>query len=74
MMDLKFLEGTQQSGLAFDLKIANLGKDGQILQYSRDIAEEILTDDPLLETPQNKILLKQLQNLSEEKIDWRNIS
>ena len=44
------LEGTQQSGMAFDLKIADLGKDGQILNLARSHAEEILADDPELAT------------------------
>lgn len=40
------LSGTLQSGLAFDLKIASLGKDGQILTLARDAAERVLADDP----------------------------
>jgi len=50
------LEGTQQSGMAFDLKIADLGKDGQILNLARSRAEEILAVDPELSLPENKVL------------------
>ncbi|MDR2937198.1 MAG: ATP-dependent DNA helicase RecG [Rikenellaceae bacterium] len=60
-LDLKLrgpgdLQGTQQSGLAFDLKIADLARDGQVLQLARDAAEKILAADPLLETPANACL------------------
>ena len=48
------MEGTQQSGIAFDLKIANIAKDGQILQLARDIANEILDKDPEL-SPDRKL-------------------
>ena len=68
------LEGTQQSGIAFSLKIANLGKDGQILQYARDRAEEIIEKDPDLIKPDNSILVSQLKKLRKENIDWSSIS
>ncbi len=68
------IEGTQQSGVAFDLKISNLAKDGQILQFARDIASEIIEKDPNLEQPENFILSKQLQKLFAKKVDWSFIS
>jgi ATP-dependent DNA helicase RecG len=68
------LEGTQQSGLAFDLRISNLAKDGQILQYARDKAEEILATDPLLNNPENTILTKQLMALRKNHLNWGAIS
>ena len=68
------IEGTQQSGIAFDLKISNLAKDGQILQYARDIAESIITNDPMLEQPQNDILRKQLIALKKNHLNWGSIS
>jgi len=68
------LEGTQQSGIAFSLKIANLGKDGQIIQYARDRAEEIIEKDPELIKPDNTILVSQLKKLRKENIDWSSIS
>jgi len=68
------MEGTQQSGLAFDLKIANLGQDSQLIQYVRDIAEEILDQDPILEKEANNILDKQLKKISNKKVDFSVIS
>lgn len=68
------LEGTQQSGIAFSLKIANLGKDGQILQYARDRAEEIIEKDPDLIKPDNSILVSQLKKLRRENTNWSSIS
>ncbi len=68
------LEGTQQSGIAFDLKIANLAKDGQILQMARSIAYEILDKDPDLSQPEHYILKKQLQKIFNKKINWGAIS
>lgn len=78
-MDLKLrgpgdIEGTQQSGIPFDLKIANLGQDGQILQYARDVAEKILDKDPLLTGEKNQLLVKQIQKLTKRKFDWSAIS
>ncbi len=68
------LEGTQQSGVAFDLKLANLAKDGQVLQFARDMANEILDKDPSLDLPEHFILRKQLDKLFAKKIDWSLIS
>ncbi|MBI9052236.1 MAG: ATP-dependent DNA helicase RecG [Bacteroidales bacterium] len=68
------IEGTQQSGIAFDLKIANLGKDGQLIQYVRDVAEEILDNDPELKMPENKVLRNQLQKISNKKVDFSQVS
>lgn len=68
------IEGTQQSGISYDLKIAHLGKDGQLLQYARDVAQDILDDDPLLEKEENFTLAKQVKRLSKTKINWSVIS
>ncbi len=68
------IEGTQQSGIPFDLKIANLAQDGQLLQYARDVASQVLESDPVLQNPDNAILRKQLSKLSKTEIDWSSIS
>lgn len=68
------LEGTQQSGIAFDLKIADLAKDGQLLQYVRDIAQEIVESDPAGIKPENEIIWKQLRSLRKTNISWASIS
>ncbi|MGL5016067.1 MAG: ATP-dependent DNA helicase RecG [Bacteroidales bacterium] len=68
------LEGTQQSGVAFDLKIANLAKDGQIVQLARDLALEVLESDPMLTQNNNDILRRQLNKLFNKKLNWGLIS
>lgn len=68
------IEGTQQSGIPLDLKIANLGKDTQILQYARNIAEEILADDPLLQKPDNYVLKKHIEQKWKYEFNWSLIS
>lgn len=68
------LEGTLQSGIPFELRIANLGKDGQLIEYVRSIAEDILEKDPLLEDNQNQILSAELNKLFSMKQSWINIS
>ena len=68
------MEGTQQSGIAFDLKNANIAKDGQILQLARDIANEILDKDPELSLTENYVLNRQLQKIFKKKINWSLIS
>ena len=67
------LEGTQQSGIGFDLKIANLAKDGEILNLSRNVASEILTEDPTLKMEKNSILLNTLTS-KQTDFDWSSIS
>ncbi|WP_321479144.1 ATP-dependent DNA helicase RecG [uncultured Bacteroides sp.] len=68
------LEGTQQSGVAFDLKIANLARDGQLLQYVRNVAENIIDRDKMGVLPENAILWKQLKVLSKSNVNWGSIS
>ena len=68
------MDGTQQSGIAFDLRIANIAKDGQILQLARDIAGEVLDADPDLAKPENAVLPRRLEKLFRRKIDFSLIS
>ena len=68
------IEGTQQSGIPFDFKIANLSKDTQILQYARNIATDILEQDPALKNEENQIFVKQLKKLSKDNVNWGYIS
>ena len=68
------LEGTQQSGLAFDLKIASLAKDGLILETARNWAKQIVEADPMLESQPNGILRRRMQTLFAGKVDWSMIS
>lgn len=68
------IEGTQQSGIPFDLKIADLGHDGQLLQYARDLAGQILEDDPQLLKPENNLLKVQLAGQVKPSGDWSSIS
>ncbi len=68
------LEGTQQSGVGFDLKIANLGKDGEILKLARDMASELLSGDPLLQKEENRMLLENLKATKQTEFDWSSIS
>lgn len=68
------LEGTQQSGLPFDLKIASLSTDGQLLDLARQAANEVLDEDPLLESPKSALLVSQLNKLKINPVDWSSIS
>ena len=68
------IEGTQQSGIPFNLKISNLAKDGQIIEYVRRIAEEIIAEDPLLQQDKNIILNNNLKYLFSKQKTWRDIS
>ena len=68
------LEGTQQSGVAFDLKIADIARDGQLLQYVREVASDILEKDPMCVLPENEVLWKQLQALRKTNVNWAAIS
>ena len=68
------LEGTQQSGMAFDLKIANIARDGQLIQLARDIAQEVVEQDPEENKPEYACLWKRLKELKKTNIDWGAIS
>ena len=68
------LEGTQQSGVAFDLKIADIARDGQLLQHVREVARTIVEKDPTGMLPENELLWKQLQALRKTNVNWAAIS
>jgi ATP-dependent DNA helicase RecG len=68
------LEGTQQSGLPFELKIANLAQDGKMLEIARNAAIEILEVDPQLEESENRVLVNQLRKLKTNTLNWGAIS
>ena len=68
------LEGTQQSGMAFDLKIANIARDGQLVQLARTEAQTIIDADPQCELPQNSLLWNRLRELKKTHINWAAIS
>ena len=68
------IEGTMQSGIAFDLHIANLAQDGQIIQLARDNAEMLLKDDSDLTLPENRTFAVSLQKELARSADWSRIS
>ncbi len=68
------LEGTQQSGLPFELKIASLSTDGQLLELARGAAIEILDADPELTKPESQMYVHQLSKLKQRVVDWGIIS
>ena len=68
------LEGTQQSGMAFDLKIADIARDGQLVQLARDEAQRIIDDDPTCQDNKYLILWNQLRELRKTNINWGVIS
>lgn len=68
------LDGTQQSGLPFDLKIADLGKDGKMLEIARQTAMDILDSDPTLQNEENRMLAAQLRKMRNKTFNWSAIS
>ena len=68
------LEGTQQSGVAFDLKIADIARDGQLLQHVRQVAAAVIDKDPNGQLPEHEILWRQLQALRKTNVNWSVIS
>ena len=68
------LEGTQQSGMAFDLKIADIARDGQLVQMARDEAQLIIDADPTCEQPRYALLWNRLRELRKTNINWGVIS
>ena len=68
------LEGTQQSGMAFDLKIANIARDGQLVQMARDEAQKIIDDDPQCQSPKYQLLWNRLREIRKTNVNWAAIS
>ena len=68
------LEGTQQSGIAFDLKIADIARDGQLVQLARDEAKKIIDNDPTCEKTEYQLLWTHLKELRKTNINWAAIS
>jgi ATP-dependent DNA helicase RecG len=68
------LEGTQQSGLPFDLKIADLARDGKMLEIARRVAMEILEKDPQLLEKENIVMANQLKKMKTNTLNWGSIS
>lgn len=68
------MEGTQQSGIAFDLKVASLTRDSDLLEYVRNKAIAIIEEDPDLSFMKNEMMAWQLKRLSRDKIEWGFIS
>jgi len=68
------LEGTQQSGMAFDLKIANIARDGQLVQMARDEAQKIVDDDPDCRSPKYQMLWNRLREIRKTNVNWGAIS
>jgi ATP-dependent DNA helicase RecG len=67
------LLGTQQSGI-LDLLIADLSKDGKLLQHAREKAIQLLQDDPELEKPENKVIRTQIESMTKTAVNWSRIS
>lgn len=68
------LQGTLQSGMPFDLRIANLATDGRILEEVRALAHEVLESDPQHNRSYNDILWRQLSRTRKHEINWSEIS
>ena len=78
-MDMKLrgpgdIEGTQQSGLPINFKLANLARDGQILNLARNAAFHIIEHDANLERSENAILAQGLKQRNTQSVSWRDIS
>ena len=69
------MEGTQQSGIAFDLKIANLARDEQLLQYVREVARSVIDADPAQDNPNYRVVWERLRTIKNMKNwNWGAIS
>ena len=68
------LEGTQQSGMAFDLKIADIARDGQLVQMARDEAQKVIDNDPECNRQENEILWNRLREIRQTNVNWAPIS
>jgi ATP-dependent DNA helicase RecG len=67
------MEGTQQSGI-LNLKIADIIRDEKILKYARNVATDIIRDDPGLEKESNAVLARHLKIMNKYRENWGLIS
>jgi ATP-dependent DNA helicase RecG len=68
------LEGTAQSGMAFDLKIADIARDGQLVQMARDEAQKVIAEDPICQSERYSLLWNRLRELRKTNVNWGVIS
>ena len=68
------LEGTQQSGIVFNLRLANLARDGVLIEHCRELAREIIAKDPQLSSKENRLMGRILKRLKKSPFDWSYIS
>ncbi|HPB03319.1 MAG TPA: ATP-dependent DNA helicase RecG [Bacteroidaceae bacterium] len=68
------LEGTQQSGIVFNLRLANLARDGVLIERCRELAREIIAKDPQLTSKENRLMGRILKRLKKSPFDWSYIS
>ena len=68
------LEGTQQSGVAFDLRIANITRDAQLLQHVREIARQVVEADPEGTAPHHAMMWARLRQMRKTDVNWSDIS
>lgn len=68
------LEGTQQSGVAFDLRIANITRDAQLLQHVREIARRVVEDDSEGTAPHHAMMWARLRQMRKTNVNWSDIS
>lgn len=61
------IDGTAQSGQGIEIKVSNLAKDGEILEYARSVAEGVLAEDPALAEERNALLREALERLGRQK-------
>ena len=60
--------------MAFDLKLANLARDGALIEHVREIAKDIVADDPELSRPENALMARVLRRIKKSEYDWSSIS
>ena len=69
------MEGTQQSGIAFDLKIANLSRDEQLLKFVREVARGVVAADPQCNSELYRVVWERLRRIkSMNNRNWGAIS
>ena len=68
------LEGTQQSGVAFDLRIANITRDAQLLQHVREVARQVVENDPDGTAASHAMMWRRLKQMRKTNVNWSDIS